>query len=144
MFIICAKFFFYKYGLATQASLELIFHIIKCRDQASVILSVERSYLECIFFFKNERIGADILFAMISNCVTMLSKPEIFFPRPIFDLQTASNCCLLQFFNASFIAFQNLTYVQNPSYPTAESGSTAMSCVYVVNAVASAPGKKNQ
>ena len=40
-----------------------------------------------------------------------------------------------------FIAFQNLTYVQNPSYPTAESGSTAMSCVYVVNAVASAPGK---
>ena len=41
-----------------------------------------------------------------------------------------------------FIAFQNLTYVQNPSYPTAESGSTAMSCVYVVNAVASAPGKK--
>ena len=67
-----------------------------------------------------------------------------FFPRPIFDLQTASNCCLLQLFNAFFIAFQNLTYVQNPSYPTAESGSTAMSCVYVVNAVASAPGKKNQ
>ena len=32
--------------------------------------------------------------------------------------------------------------VQNPSYPTAESGSTAMFCVYVVNAVASAPGKK--
>ena len=67
-----------------------------------------------------------------------------FSPRSIFDLQTASNCCLLQFFNAFFfIAFQNLTYVQNPSYPTAESGSTAMSCVYVVNAVASAPGKKN-
>ena len=42
-----------------------------------------------------------------------------------------------------FIAFQNLTYVQNPSDPTAESGSTAMSCVYVVNAVESAPGKKN-
>ena len=51
---------------------------------------------------------------------------------------------LLQFFNAFCIAFQNLTYVQNPSYPTVESGSTAMSCVYVVNAVASAPGKKNQ
>ena len=68
-------------------------------------------------------------------------RNKILFPRPIFDLQTASNCCLLQFFNASFIAFQNLTYVQNPSYPTAESGSTAMSCVYVVNAVASAPGK---
>ena len=65
-----------------------------------------------------------------------------FSPRSIFDLQTASNCCLLQLFNAFFIAFQNLTYVQNPSYPTAESGSTAMSCVYVVNAVASAPGKE--
>ena len=38
----------------------------------------DRSYLECIFSFKNERIGADILFAMISNCVTMLSKSQMY------------------------------------------------------------------
>ena len=33
-------FFFHKYGPAAQTSPELIFHIIKCREQASVLLSV--------------------------------------------------------------------------------------------------------
>ena len=33
--------FFHKYGPAAQTSPELIFHIIKCREQASVLLSVE-------------------------------------------------------------------------------------------------------
>ena len=37
--------------------------------------------------------------------------------------------------------FQNLTYVQNPSYPSTESSSTAMSCAYTISALASAPGK---
>ena len=34
-----------------------------------------------------------------------------------------------------------MTYVQNPSYPSTESSSTAMSCAYTISALASAPGK---
>jgi len=40
LLIIGLKLFFHKYGLAAQTSPELIFHIIKCREQASVLLSV--------------------------------------------------------------------------------------------------------
>ena len=40
MLIIGQDSFFHKYGLAAQTSQELIFHIIKCREQASVLLSV--------------------------------------------------------------------------------------------------------
>ena len=36
------KLFFHKYGLDAETSPELIFHIIKCREQVSVLLSVAK------------------------------------------------------------------------------------------------------
>ena len=44
MLIIGPKLFFHMYGPAAQTSPELIFHIIKCREQKSVLLSVLSSH----------------------------------------------------------------------------------------------------
>ena len=48
------KLFFHKYGQAAQTSPELIFHIIKCREQASVLLSVVSSSQSSL---EGERLG---------------------------------------------------------------------------------------
>jgi len=48
-------------------------------------------------------------------------------------------CCYFTLTACGGTVSKNLTYVQNPSYPSTESGSTAMSCAYTINALASAP-----
>ena len=46
LLIIGPKLFFHKKDPAAQTSPELIFHIIKCREQASVLLSVYYSQIK--------------------------------------------------------------------------------------------------
>ena len=71
--------FFYMYGPAAQTGTELIFHIIKFRDQASVLLFVINTYdlqtlPQCI-------LGKGY-FHLLKQC--FLRKPELYFEREPF------------------------------------------------------------
>ena len=80
LLLIGPKLFFHKYGLAAQTSPELIFHIIKCREQASVLLSVHLLHSFDILLYWSKMI-LDMTHFMVqtvptTTCISVFSYEE--------------------------------------------------------------------